>query len=213
MSLLKEWRKQQEKAEKRKKGGGGGGTSVIYKIKDGEAKRLVFLTELEDAERVEFFGQYPRIWDTPNPEIWGEENIFENHKDIKKKVDYFFWVYDLDDQKVKAMPLRLPPGYSALPFLVKFNEKKGKITGYAFEISRTGNGTDTTYTTMCDGEFELPNDVQVLVKKTCTHEKMIETIQSAYKTSYERAVAALKSQDSLDGGNGKVSLDSRESFD
>lgn len=213
MSLLTEWRKkeEQEKAKGQKKGGSS--SSVIYKIKEGESYRLAFLTDLDDAERVEMWGNWPLFGETPNPEIWGKENFLESVEGAKHGVYYFFWVYDLADKKIKVLPQKFN-GYSALPSLIKFSQNYGGVKGKSFMLSRDGNGLNTRYVLMPEpGNFEMPNDIKVASEKTCTHEVMMETIKKAYGKSLERAEERVKGNQPLeDGKKRKVSLDEKESF-
>lgn len=79
------------------------GTSMgkfVY-CKDGQKRRLRFLTDFEDAIEIPWLGCYAKNINCPNPEFFGKTNPYKDDEDVKEDTMYLWQVYDYDANAVK----------------------------------------------------------------------------------------------------------------
>lgn len=75
-----------------------------FYVKDGEKRRVRFLTEFEDALKIPWVNCYEKNINCPNPEFFGKTNIYADDPDCncsEKNVMLLWQVYDYEANEVK----------------------------------------------------------------------------------------------------------------
>lgn len=130
MSLLNEI-----KSEARKSGGSLG---KIFFVKDGEKRRVRFLTDFEDVVKIPWLNCYDKNINCPNPTWYGKPNPYKNVEGIKEDTMYCWQVYDYDSNSVK-------------PFLYKANNCS-PVYGITNTFETFGTLLDRDLVIFCDGK-------------------------------------------------------------
>lgn len=129
MSLLAEIKRDAKKS--------GGGLSKVFFVKDGEKRRVRFITDFEDAIKIPWISCYDKNIGCVNPEYFGKTNPYKDDPDIKEDTMYLWQVKDYDSNTVK-------------PFMYKANNCS-PVFNLAAEYEIRGTITDRDYVITCNG--------------------------------------------------------------
>lgn len=112
-----------------------------FYVKDGEKRRVRFLTDFEDALKIPWVNCYDKNINCPNPEFFGKANVYANDPDCnssEKNVMFLWQVYDYEANEVKL-------------FIYKANQCSPVFSlANCFELY--GTILDRDYIVSCDGQ-------------------------------------------------------------
>lgn len=170
MSLLNEI-KQQAKTS-------GNALANIFFVKDGDKKRVRFLTDFEDGVAIPWLNDFNRNINCPNPEFFGKENPYADDEDVRqdeKNVMYMWQVYDYDSNSVKPF-LYKANNCSPVMNLAAYYETNGTILDRDYIIQCTGSGTNRTMPVLAMDKNKFKQSIKKLSKQQI--KKLLEEVYS-----------------------------------
>lgn len=133
MSILQDIRSEAKK--------GGGALSKVFWVKEGDKRRVRFLTDFEDAVKVPWVSNFQRKIGCVNPRFYGEKNPYEGDEEVKEETMYMWQVYDYDSDSVKPF-LYKATQCTPVPHLAVAFETYGTICDRDYMINCSGKGKD-----------------------------------------------------------------------
>lgn len=119
--------------------------SMFY-VKDGQKRRIRFLTDFEEGVRITFHDKFGEV-NTPCLKQYGKECEFCEVEGLRTR-DLFAWsVYDYEAKEVRVF-MYAANAFSPVLQIVEYFESLGTLLDQDFVISRRGQGTDTSYVAM-----------------------------------------------------------------
>lgn len=147
---------------------------IVY-FKSDTKVRIRFLSDVEDGIKVEFHDSFALGINVPCQEIYGRDCMYCGDEELRTRDMYAWPVYDYDANEVKIM-LAAVNNCSPVPALVGMYESYGTLMDRDYVITRSGSGTNTTYSV-------VPMDKAVFKNKKAkplTQKQMLEIIDKAY---------------------------------
>lgn len=166
MSLLDDIKKDAKKS--------GGGLGKIFFVKDGEKRRVRFLTDFEDAIKIPWLNCYAENINCPNPEWYGKTNPYSGNEDVREDTMYLWQVYDYDSNSVKPFVYKAN-NCSPVLNLANMYETFGTIVDRDFVIACNGKGADRAMPVINMDKAKFRQKVSKLSSK-----KIKELIVAAY---------------------------------
>lgn len=144
----------------------------MFFVKDGQKRRVRFLTDFEEGVRVTFHDKYQEV-NTPCLKQYGKSCEFCGVEGLRTR-DQFAWsVYDYEAKEVRVL-MYAPNAFSPVVQLVEYYETEGTLLDHDFVIARRGSGTDTSYAVM--GQ---PNKKFKIAAKPFGKKKLMQLIWDA----------------------------------
>lgn len=144
-------------------------------LKDGAKIRVRFLTDFEDGIDVSFHDSYELSVNVPCQERYGRECPYCDNEDIRTRNQYVWCVYDYESKEVKLLMYAIN-NCSPVGALAALYESYGTLLDRDYEIKRSGNGTNTTYSV-------IPMDKSVFRNKQAkalSEQAILKAIDKAY---------------------------------
>lgn len=150
----------------------------IWYVKEGQKKRVRFLTQLTKGKEIvwhsKWVGQKSEV-DTPCLAQYGKDCPFCGVDGVSERERFAWTVYDYEE-KQRQIFLFYANRNSPVMHLAPFYEQWGTITDRDLVIQRTGKGVDTVYTIIPNGPSDfLPKGV-----KRFTTDELLELVWKAF---------------------------------
>lgn len=129
------------KSDIRKSGNNKG--KFIY-FRDGEKKRVRFLSDMDDAFEVLMHDSYEKGVNVPCQSIYGKDCSYCNDADLRHRNNYIWSVWDYDSNEVKLL-MQAVSRCSPIPALVSMYENYGTLCDRDYVITSSGRMTSKTF--------------------------------------------------------------------
>jgi hypothetical protein len=146
----------------------------IY-FREGEKRRIRFLTEFEDAEEVTFHGNWEKGISVPCQELFGRDCEYCGDDSLKDSANYAWCVWDYEDNCVKIFMFKVN-NCSPVPQLTSMYENYGTITDRDYVIVVSGKQMNRSFTV-------IPQDKAVMRNKKAkpfSHSRFLEKLDKAF---------------------------------
>jgi len=127
----------------------------IFFVKDGQKRRVRFLTDMENGLKVTFHDKYGEV-NTPCLKQYGKACEFCGVEGLRTRDQFAWCIYDYEAKEVRIL-MHAPNAFSPIPQLIEYYETHGTLLDRDYTISRRGSGTDTSYAVIAGdkGKFRL----------------------------------------------------------
>lgn len=115
----------------------------IY-FREGEKKRIRFLTDMEDGMQIPFHDSYARGINVPCQELFGRDCKYCEDDDLRTRNLYAWSVYDYESKEVKIL-MQAVNNCTAIPAIMALYENYGTLLDRDLVVTRAGSGQSTTY--------------------------------------------------------------------
>ena len=153
----------------------GSSRSKFFYVKDGDKKRVRFLTEADDGFEVVFHDSYEANINVPCPEIFGRECPYCGEEGLRTRSQYVWYVWDYDAAEVKIFMYPMN-NCSPIGAVIAAYETYGSLLDRDFMIQRTGKQQNTQYSVMPMDKNEFKNKKA----KPLSESAFLEILEQAY---------------------------------
>lgn len=160
------------KADAAKSGSNKG--KFIY-FKEGEKKRVRFLTDLEDGMEVVFHDSFEAGINVPCQEIFGRNCIYCDEEGLRTRTQYAWSVWDYDAAEVKIFMFPVN-NCSPVPPISAMYETYGTLTDRDYVISVSGKQQNKSYTVVPMDKATFKNGKA----KPISRQKFLDILDKAY---------------------------------
>lgn len=155
------------------KSGSNKGKFIFFK--EGEKKRIRFLTDLEDGMEVVFHDSFEAGINVPCQEIFGKRCIYCDEEGLRTRTQYVWSVWDYEAAEVKLFMFPVN-NCSPVPPITAMFETYGTLTDRDYVISVSGKQQNKSYTVVPMDKAKFRN----LKAKEISKEKFLEILNKAY---------------------------------
>lgn len=156
------------------KNSGSNKAKIVYFKADSKV-RIRFLQDVEEGLKIPFHDSFALGINVPCQEIYDRTCEYCDDEDLRTR-DMFAWsVYDYDANEVKII-LAAVNSFSPIPALIGMYEEYGTLTDRDYVITRTGAGTNTSYSVVPMDKAKFKNKKA----KALTHKQILELIDKAF---------------------------------
>lgn len=153
----------------------------ILFIKAGEKKRIRFLKEMDEGERVVFHDKWGEV-NTPCIRHYGKPCKYDKMDDVRTRDNFVWPVYDYEQKKVVLFMFKANDK-TPIPALIGMYDAYGTVLDRDYVISRQGEKFETSYTVVpMDKESLKLKGIKVPTKK-----QMFDQIWSAFGSAEDLA--------------------------
>lgn len=153
----------------------GSSRSKFFYVKDGEKKRVRFLTEADEGMEIVFHDSYEANINVPCQEIFGRECPYCDEEGLRTRSQYAWYVWDYDAAEVKIFMYPMN-NCSPIGAVIAAYETYGSLLDRDFIIQRTGKQQNTQYSVMPMDKNEFKNKKA----KPLSEEAFLEILDQAY---------------------------------
>lgn len=146
----------------------------VFRLKQGEKRRVRFLCELDDAYPINFHDKFNKLMPTPCKSHVGERCEYCGDTELRTREQYAVSVYNYDERQVQVF-LYAANRSTPYPPLLALLDNYGTIMDRDYVITRTGGGTDTAYAVIPGDKAQFK-----IREKAFTKKQMLEVVFSAY---------------------------------
>lgn len=159
--------------EDSKKTGSNKGKFVF--IKDGDKKRIRFLTDLNDGMEITFHDNFEAGINVPCQEVFGRNCQYCDEEGIRTRSQYAWSVWDYDAAEVKIFMYPMN-NCSPIGAICAMYETYGTITDRDYVISVSGKQQNKTFSVVPMDKSKMRNDKA----KPFSNKKILEILDAAY---------------------------------
>lgn len=175
----------------------GSSRSKFFYVKDGEKKRVRFLTEADEGMEIVFHDSYEANINVPCQEIFGRECPYCDEEGLRTRSQYAWYVWDYDAAEVKIFMYPMN-NCSPIGAVIAAYETYGSLLDRDFIIQRTGKQQNTQYSVMPMDKNEFKNKKA----KPLSEEAFLEILDQAYpdelSKKYDESKASSKKKSKHD---------------
>lgn len=113
-------------------------------FKEGDKKRIRFLTDMEDGMQIPFHDSFTKGVNVPCQELFGRDCPYCEDDELRTRNLYAWSVYDYESKEVKIF-MQAVNNCTAIPAIMALYENYGTLLDRDLVITRTGKGQSTTY--------------------------------------------------------------------
>ena len=128
--------------EESKKSGQSKGKFIYFR--EGEKKRIRFLTDFEDGMEIVFHDSFEQGINVPCQELYGKDCEYCSMEGIRTRSLFAWSVWDYDAKEVKIL-MQAVNNCTALPAIMALYEDYGTLLDRDLVITKTGKQQNTTY--------------------------------------------------------------------
>lgn len=128
--------------EESKKSGQSKGKFIYFR--EGEKKRIRFLTDFEDGMEITFHDSYEKGINVPCQEMYGKDCEYCNMEGLRTRSLFAWSVYDYDAKEVKIL-MQAVNNCTAIPAIMALYEDYGTLIDRDLVITKTGKQQNTTF--------------------------------------------------------------------
>lgn len=188
------------KADAAKSGSNKG--KFIY-FKEGEKKRVRFLTDLEDGFEVVFHDSYEAGINVPCQEIFGRSCMYCDEEGLRTRTQYAWSVWDYESAEVKIFMFPVN-NCSPVPPISAMYETYGTLLDRDYVISVSGKQQNKSYTVVPMDKATFKNGKAKAISKS----KFLDILDKAYPDEHSEKYA-----DDVKPKKSKAKVDEDEEMD
>ena len=155
------------------KSGSNKGKFIFFK--EGEKKRIRFLTDLEDGMEVVFHDSFEAGINVPCQEIFGRSCMYCDEEGLRTRTQYAWSVWDYDAAEVKIFMFPVN-NCSPVPPISAMYETYGTLTDRDYVISVSGKQQNKSYTVVPMDKATFKNSKAKPISK----QKFLDILDKAY---------------------------------
>lgn len=159
--------------EETKKSGQSKGKFIYFR--EGEKKRIRFLTEFDDGMEIIFHDSYELGVNVPCQEMYGKECEYCATKGLRTRSLFAWSVYDYDAKEVKIL-MQAVNNCTAVPALMALYENYGTLLDRDLVITRSGKQQSTTYAVIPQDKNKFRNEKA----KELSEDRILKYLAQAY---------------------------------
>lgn len=149
-------------------------SNFIY-FREGEKKRIRFLTDMEDGMEVVFHDSFERNINEPCQETYGNSCELCEDEDLRTRSNYVWTVWDYDENKPKLL-MAAVSRCSPVPALVAFYETYGTLCDRDYVVTVTGKQTSKTFNVVPMDKVKFRNNKA----KPFSDQKILKMLSEAF---------------------------------
>lgn len=150
-------------------------------IKDGDKRRVRFLTDLEDGMEITFHDNFEAGINVPCQETFGRECQYCDEEGIRTRSQYAWSVWDYDSAEVKILMYPMN-NCSPLGAICAMYETYGTLLDRDYVISVSGKQQNKTFSVVPMDKAKMRNDKA----KPFSNKKILEILDAAYPDEHSK---------------------------
>lgn len=159
--------------EETKKSGQSKGKFIYFR--EGEKKRIRFLTEFDDGMEIIFHDSYELGVNVPCQEMYGKSCEYCETEGLRTRSLFAWSVYDYDAKEVKIL-MQAVNNCTAVPALMALYENYGTLLDRDLVITRSGKQQSTTYAVIPQDKNKFRNEKA----KALSEDRILKYLAQAY---------------------------------
>lgn len=159
--------------EETKKSGQSKGKFIYFR--EGEKKRIRFLTEFDDGMEIIFHDSYELGINVPCQEMYGKNCEYCETEGLRTRSLFAWSVYDYDAKEVKIL-MQAVNNCTAVPALMALYENYGTLLDRDLVITRSGKQQSTTYAVIPQDKNKFRNEKA----KELSEDRILKYLAQAY---------------------------------
>lgn len=159
--------------EETKKSGQSKGKFIYFR--EGEKKRVRFLTEFDDGIEVLFHDSFEQGINVPCQEMYGKDCEYCEMEGLRTRSLFAWSVYDYDAKEVKIL-MQAVNNCTAVPALMALYENYGTLLDRDLIITRSGKQQSTTYAVIPQDKNKFRNEKA----KAMSEDRILKYLAQAY---------------------------------
>lgn len=159
--------------EDSKKSGSNKGKFIF--VKDGDKKRIRFLTDMEDGMEITFHDNFEAGINVPCQEIFGRDCQYCDEEGIRTRSQYAWSVWDYEAAEVKILMYPMN-NCSPLGAICAMYENYGTLLDRDYVISVSGKQQNKTFSVVPMDKAKMRNEKA----KPLSNKKILEILDAAY---------------------------------
>lgn len=159
--------------EETKKSGQSKGKFMYFR--EGEKKRVRFLTEFDDGIEVLFHDSFEQGINVPCQEMYGKDCEYCEMEGLRTRSLFAWSVYDYDAKEVKIL-MQAVNNCTAVPALMALYENYGTLLDRDLIITRSGKQQSTTYAVIPQDKNKFRNEKA----KAMSEDRILKYLAQAY---------------------------------
>lgn len=153
----------------------GNNKSKIIYFREGEKKRVRFLSDMEDGLEVVMHDSFEEGINVPCREAFGEECEFCDRDDLRTRSNYIWSVWDYDSNEVKLL-MQAVSRCSPIPALMAMYENYGTLCDRDYVITSTGRQISKTFSVIPMDKAKFRNQKA----KALTKKQILQILSKAF---------------------------------
>jgi hypothetical protein len=143
----------------------GGNKGKIFYIREGEKKRVRFLTDMDDGLDITFHDSYEAGINTPCQDLYGRDCPYCDDDSVRTRSMYCWSVWDYDAKEVKLFMYAVN-NCSPVPAMIALHENYGTLCDRDYVIGVSGKQQNKTFSVIPQDKAKFRNDrAKPLAKK------------------------------------------------
>lgn len=159
--------------EETKKSGQSKGKFIYFR--EGEKKRVRFLTEFDDGMEIIFHDSFEQGVNVPCQEMYGKDCEYCETEGLRTRSLFAWSVYDYDAKEVKIL-MQAVNNCTAVPALMALYENYGTLLDRDLVITRSGKQQSTTYAVIPQDKNKFRNEKA----KALSDDRILKYLAQAY---------------------------------
>ena len=159
--------------EETKKSGQSKGKFIYFR--EGEKKRVRFLTEFDDGMEIIFHDSFEQGVNVPCQEMYGKSCEYCETEGLRTRSLFAWSVYDYDAKEVKIL-MQAVNNCTAVPALMALYENYGTLLDRDLVITRSGKQQSTTYAVIPQDKNKFRNEKA----KAMSEDRILKYLAQAY---------------------------------
>lgn len=144
----------------------GGNKGKLFYIREGEKKRIRFLTDMDDGLDVTFHDSFEAGINTPCQDLYGRDCPYCDDDSVRTRSMYCWSVWDYDAKEVKLFMYAVN-NCSPVPAMIALHENYGTLCDRDYVIGVSGKQQNKTFSVIPQDKAKFRNDrAKPLAKKT-----------------------------------------------
>lgn len=147
---------------------------ILY-FKPGVKVRVRFLQEMDEGMKVLFHDSFEAGINAPCQEVYDRECEYHEDETLRHRENYIWSTWDHEAKEVKLL-MGAVNNFSPIPALVGFYETYGTITDRDYVITKTGSGTNQTWSIVPMDKARFRNEKA----KPYSESKVLQILDKAF---------------------------------
>lgn len=153
----------------------GSNKGKIAYFREGEKKRIRFLTDMDNGIKVKFHDSFAKSINVPCQEEFGRDCPYCEDEELRTRDQYCWSIYDYDAKEVKLL-LAPVNNCSPIPAFMAMYETYGTLTDRDYVVTVTGKQQNKTFTVVPMDKNKFRNEKV----KALSNSKMLAIIDKAF---------------------------------
>lgn len=153
----------------------GSNKGKIAYFREGEKKRIRFLTDMDNGIKVKFHDSFAKSINVPCQEEFGRDCPYCEDEELRTRDQYCWSIYDYDAKEVKLL-LAPVNNCSPIPAFMAMYETYGTLTDRDYVVTVTGKQQNKTFTVVPMDKNKFRNEKA----KALSNSKMLAIIDKAF---------------------------------